>query len=299
MRIAKTVLGAVCFFALTAFVLAQPGGGPGGPGGPGRGGGPGGPGAMNPVGMLTHPEFKSELGITEEQSSQLEAVAKEISDKMQTMRDQRGGRNENMTEEQRRAAFEKMRTDGEKLRAEAQAKVESVLTPEQIKKSKVLAFQISGGLNSNRPLNANALDALELTAEQKAKIKSIEDKSREEMMAAFRELQGKSESERREAFREMRAKGEERMKKMNAEIESVLTTEQKALAAKLTEEGKEVREKFERLRNERRGERRGGERRGPEGQGEAFRPAADSWKPGQGVVPKEDARPRTGRRFGE
>lgn len=277
---------------MTAGAYAQPGGGGGPGGGPGgrRGGmGPQGPGGLRIGDLLRNEEIKTRLNLTEEQTDKLQKIAEEDRGRGRGQgrgqgqgpgqgrgqgRGQQGERPQPPSAEERARFMEEM----QKRQAERTAKINEVLNPEQRETFKVLSFQMAGGLEA-RNLGADMLDVVQLSDEQKSKIKALEAERRAEFDASYAERQrdfdrirGMPEEER-QAFREkMRTEGEERTKKFREKVKAVLTSEQLAKAEQLTEEGKSLRpERPERGR-------RGGEG-GPEGE---YRPGRDSWQPGQG-----------------
>ncbi len=264
-----TVLVAVVLLSVIA--SAQPGQGGGGRG-RGPGGGPGGPEPGAGIGMLLrNSDVKEQLGLTDEQSQKIEKIIEE----------NRGNRPQRPDGPPSPEEMEKMRAEMDKRRQETQNKVKQVLTPEQQEKAKVLVFQISGGLSSPF-VNADTLEVLSLTSEQKAKLKAIEDERGAAMREVFEKMRGlreKSEEERRKLGDEMRAKGDELRKATEQKIQAILTEEQKAKAAQLSEEGKDLREKFQQQMRDRGG--RGPRGDGPPPEGE-YRPGANSWQPGQG-----------------
>jgi hypothetical protein len=75
---------------------------------------------------------------------------------------------------------------------------------------------------------------------------------------------------------------------------AVLTADQKALAAKLTEEGKDLRDKV--LPRGGRDGGRGGERGNREGGG-GYRPGENSWRPGQGAAGNNNGEQQPRRAF--
>lgn len=286
MRAAKILTSVCVLFVMTALAFAQPGpGGPGGPGGQrgGRGfggpGGPGGPGGGG-FGMLTNnPDLKAAIGLSDEQVQKIEDMQRQFRENMPRPT----GDFRNMSQAER----DKMMTEMRKRMEDHQTQLKAVLTPEQVKKYNVVRFQVSGGLDAPGPGAADALDALDLTADQKAKIEKIRQEQFEKVRGLFGPP-GENSGQNRE---DRRAKMEELQKEMKSKVEGVLTAEQKALAAKLTEEGKELREKVMQSRRDRRGA--DGERRGD---GD-YRPGGDSWRPGQGAQ-DNDERPRDGNRRG-
>ncbi|MDR3110291.1 MAG: hypothetical protein LBU65_11500 [Planctomycetaceae bacterium] len=285
MKVYRFVMMFAIMFALTVAAFAQPGGGGGNRGGGPRGpgfGGPGGPGGFGGGGverLFTTDAVKERLKLSDEQVTKIQETFREIRE---------SGRSEvnrfpdlrNASDEERRKAFETMREEGEKRQQENTAKIEKILSPEQQNELKVVRFQISGGLEANRPLNVNDLDALNLTSDQKAKIKTALDDAGRAFREGFQQRPGQdnnlSQEERQKAFREMQERGEAIRKVTREKVEAVLTADQKALAVKLTGEGKELRDKLD-LQRGNRGGGRGGE-------GGGYRPGDNSWRPGQGAA---------------
>jgi len=278
----STALVLVAVLVLSVIASAQPGGGrgPRGPGGFGGGpGGPGGPGGGGGgIGMLLrNDDVKAQLGLSEDQIQKIEKIAEE-SRANRPQRDPNAGRPS--AEE-----MEKMRAEMEKRRQETQDKIKLILSPEQQEKVKVLGFQISGGL-SNPMVSADSLEVLNLTPDQKAKLKAIEDERGAAMREIFSQAPQRggdmSQEERQAAFEKIRAKNEELRQATEAKIQTLLTDEQKAKAAKLTEEGKELRDKvLQQMRN--RGGPQGGGGGAAAGEGGTYQPGANSWRPGQGA----------------
>lgn len=289
----RTLFSTACvLLALAMPVLAQPG--PGGPPG-GPGGGPGGPGGGRPGGgpqrggdpmfgggfglLTTNAEVKAAVGLSDEQVKKIEDLQREFRESASPP-----GNFGQMTEEERTKAFEAMR----KRMDEHQEKIKAVLTEEQLKKFNVARFQISGGLEARGPQLFQSLDALGLTAAQKAKMEEISKEMGEKMRSVF-PPPGEGERPSRE---EMQKKMSELDAEIKSKISGVLTEEQKKLAAQLTEEGKELRDS---VRQSFRDRREGGRQRGGEGE---YRPGRDSWRPGQGAGNRSEDRPRQGNRRG-
>lgn len=280
---AMLLLVAMTVLATTAY--AQPGGGRGrGPGGPG--GGPGGPG-MGPGGpgmAVLDEEFRTQLGLTEEQTQKMREAFRE------TFRPPQGGPQggprgggpgDGPRQRPTREQMDQIRADMEKRQDEMQTKIKGILSTEQFEKYRVLSFQTVGGLDSPF-LNEKLLDVVNLNDEQKAKIKAIAEerneafrKRMEENPVNWEDLRGMSEEQRRAAFEKRRTEAEEFNKQFREKMTGVLTAEQKEKAEKMTEGAKELREKMESGRRD----RRGGER----GEGREYRPGNDSWRPGQGA----------------
>lgn len=144
MRFSRTLVGIVALLLVAAMAapeaLAQPGGGRGGrdggrDGGRGPGGGSGRPsfGGFGGGDILSRDDVKQELGITEDQLKQIEearnAQRAKMGEMFQNMR--------NMSQEERVAAFTKMRDESTKA-------VESKLNASQVKRMQEISLQRSG-----------------------------------------------------------------------------------------------------------------------------------------------------------
>lgn len=293
----------VSLFALSA--MAQDG--PGGPGGPGGGrmrgmgmGGPGGPGGMDVTQIFRNDEIKSQLGLTKEQEDKLTDLLEKNREAMRERfrAGRQGGGGGERPAPPSREEMDKMRGEMDKMREEIKGKVNQILTPEQQEKVKVMRFQASGGLNAPM-LNPDSLEVLNLTEDQKAKLKAMEDARRDEFQKRMegqreRDWRGMSEEDRRKAFEELRTQGEARAKEFKDKVVALLTPDQKAKAEKLTEDGKDLHEKVMQQIRERQGNRRGGD--GPRRDGD-FRPGADSWRPGQGTQQDANGEKKNRRSF--
>ncbi|MDR3232523.1 MAG: hypothetical protein LBT46_02435 [Planctomycetaceae bacterium] len=265
-------------------VLAQPpAGGPGGGSGRGAGIGFGGPGAL-----LQNEKVKAEINLTDEQVAQL----KKVSEEFQPPRRERGGNRGEQAGPGGANPAPPSREEFEKRRTELQNKINQILKPEQLAKVQVLTFQLGGGLDSPF-LGARSLETLNLTEEQKTKIKAIEDQRGEKLRAAFQDARNLSQEEREKRRTEFEASGKE----FAQQIKAVLTPEQKTKAEQLTAEAKEVRQKLGIPEaGQRGGQQRGdGERR--ERGGDGYRPGANSWQPGQGAAGQEPQDNQPKKRF--
>ena len=271
-KMLSTVALVLCaVLVLGVIATAQPGGGRG-QGGPG-GRGPGGPGGFGGGGMLmlvNNADFKAQLGITDEQAQQITKIAEDArAATPQRPRGEGGGPPAPPSAEERAAMQQRFQ--------ETQNKIKAVLSPEQQEKAKVLVFQVAGGIAS---ANANVLEVLNLTDDQKAKLVAINEELGPQRREIFANMPGRdaSQEERQKFFTEAQAKNEALTK---PKVESILTDEQKAKAVKLTEEGKDIREKFQQqMRQRGPGGPGGGGNAG--GEGGAYQPGANSWQPGQG-----------------
>jgi len=276
--------------ALSLHAFAQPVGNQRGPGGPRQGqmNGqmPGGFG-MDRMGggnfIFRNEEAAKMLELTAEQRESIQKILEEA--RAQRPQPQQGGGTPPNPEEMRQ------RID------ELQTKINQVLKPEQQTKLNEMSFQLTNGLDSPM-LSGRTLEVLELTAEQKAKIRQISG----ERNAAFRtamqgfDFRGASQEER-EKFR---ADNEARGKTYSDQIKAVLTAEQREKAERLIAGATELREK---LGIPQPGQGRGPERGQDQGRGQRprqdgsdYRPGDGSWRPGQDV-PNSGGNPSGTSRF--
>lgn len=259
--------------ALSAGVIAQPPGG--GPRGPGMGGGPG--------DIFRNPEFVKILELTSAQSDEIQKIMQTSMEEFRAEMQRNPGTPPNPDEMRKR--FEG-----------AQQKVMEVMKPAQQTKARELTFQLTGGLDSPM-LNERTLETLELTAEQKEKIRKLSADRDAEFRTVMQGFDWRNATpEQRQKFGTDNA---ERTKKYRDQISAILTPEQKGKAEKLSAEAPALREK---LGMPAPGQMGQGQRRGqgpPSGDGQPYTPGAGSWRPGQGV-PGGDAspQPRTRQRSG-
>ena len=281
--------------ALSLNTIAQPPGGgrgPGGPGGPGFGGpgfgGPGFGGGMGPGGpgaAFTNPEFAKLLGLTPEQTDTLQKELREAGEKFR---------------EEMQGAFqpgtppnpEDMQKRLDKFLDGIEERTSKVLKPEQQTKSREVMFQLSGGLESpamGSPIGIRLLNALDVTADQKEKIRKIIADREAENRTAMEGIDFRNMTpEEREKFR---ADTDVRNKKYTGQIIALLTPEQKAKGEKLTAETPALREKLGIPAPGQPGQGRGGQ---GQGRREQQGPGDQSWRPGQTPPPGQGAPPPRG-----
>lgn len=176
-------------------------------GGPGGGRGQGGPGGMmgRGGGLLTRPEVKTELKITDAQSKKLEAALRPPTG--QQGGGQRGPGGFDQAEMQKR-------------NAERDAKIKGVLNATQYKRYHELRLQQSGPSALADPTVAAKVG---VTKAQQDKIRAIQTKSMEAMRAQF---QGGGAGERPDMDK-MRAAFEKARKDTETKILATLTAAQK------------------------------------------------------------------------
>ena len=180
---------------------ARGGGGPGGPGGPGGrssfGGGMMGGGGM--ASLLTLKEVREELKMDEDQNKECETYSKEVMEEMRSSMAAmfgggaggpggggRGGRGGGGPGGPGGGAaggmdFTKIREAGAAMQEKSEAKLADILNPEQMDRLVGLYIQRDGVRTLNSKIIATRL---EVTADQKAKLKEQETNAMEEMRAA-------------------------------------------------------------------------------------------------------------------
>jgi Spy/CpxP family protein refolding chaperone len=147
--------------------------------------------------LLGQKSVQEELKLSDEQVKQVKELTDKQREAFQGLRD--------LSQEERRTKIQELG----KSNNEAIAKM---LKPQQLKRVKQIALQRQGAAAVN---NEEVSKALNITADQKEKIRDIQTKAREEM-------QGLGFDE------EARKKRQEVMKAMNDKITGVLTAEQKS-----------------------------------------------------------------------
>jgi hypothetical protein len=181
-----------------------------------RRGGRGGPGGGGIGFLLTNESVQKELKLEPEQVDKIkDAVAKireKHADDRQKLQDLQG--------EERRTEAQKL---NQTINKETTAAVSGILKPEQTKRLKQIQLQTQGTQAFSSP---EVQQALNLTTEQKEKIKTISDDTQKEM----RELRGGGGGGGRANFEKIAAL----RKEANDKVQAVLTDEQKAKWKELT-----------------------------------------------------------------
>ena len=224
------LMGLVTVLLLAGLVIAQEGDKKGrrGRGGFGRGRGMMRMGGLpDAAGLLLLPKVREELDLVEEQIADLKKLG-------ESMRPQ--GRRERpnfreMSEEQRREFFEKMRKEREKRMAELNAKIKEMLMPEQWERLQQIRIQ-AGGVRAF--LSQELQQKLKITEEQVEKIRTTLQQHfqdmREQIRSAF-------QSGNRENLRETFAKAQ---KEVMEKVLGLLSDSQRETYKKLTGEPFEV-----------------------------------------------------------
>lgn len=186
--------------ALAMGAFAQRGGGFGQRGGFGNG----------PLQLVNRDDVKDELKITADQTTKLQELQEKQRSEMRDARQNMGGGGFN------EETMKKMAELQAKLAGEASKELDTILTPDQNKRLKELVFQRSGYSIVN---NALYQDELGVTADQKAKLATLQQQQMEAMRGLFTN-QDMSREERQAAF-------EKNNKIMQDEIAKILTDDQK------------------------------------------------------------------------
>ena len=162
-------LGVVAALAVAANLQAQ------GPGG--RGGMMGGQrGSL--LMLLQNEQVQKEIELVADQKEKITALATETREAMRA----KMGDMSNLSQEERRTKMEGMRKEMEEEAAKTQKKVEGILLPKQLERIKQIQLQVQGAMAL---ANAEVAKALALTDDQQAKIKTINDDSRNAMRDMF------------------------------------------------------------------------------------------------------------------
>jgi Spy/CpxP family protein refolding chaperone len=158
--------------------------------------------------LLSQKSVQEELKLTEEQIKKVQETQTKQRESFQGL--------QQLSQDERREKFQALAKDNEKV-------VKDILKPDQVKRLKQISLQQRGLQAVNDPEVATALN---LTEEQKAKVKSMQEENR----TAARDLrQGGNRDEARTKLQEMRKANEEK-------IQTLLTSEQKAKWKELTGE---------------------------------------------------------------
>jgi hypothetical protein len=179
-----------------------------------------------------------------------------------------------MTAEERAAlaAQQRQRT------TEMRASIGRVLSAEELKKFKEIYFQANNGMNAPQ-LNEWLLDAVALTADQKEKItKLVADRAAEARPGAGAPGGGGPQRTQEERAAQRTAM-QERNTKFVADVNAILTAEQKTKAAQLTEGAAALRTTLGIGQPGQRGQ--GGGAQGGGAPGGGFVPGQGAWQPGQ------------------
>jgi Spy/CpxP family protein refolding chaperone len=189
----------------------------------GFGGGPGGPGPMSKLMLLGSEQVRKELKVTDEQKTKIDeaqAAARE------RLRGQFGNFQDfqNLTQEEREKRFAEFRERGMKAVNEDNAKVETILSGEQVTRLNEISLQIRGVAAL---AEEGVTKELNLTEDQKQKIQSAFQSQRTKQEELFRGVRDIPAEEREQKFAEMREKNDQLRKETESTVLGVLTAEQK------------------------------------------------------------------------
>jgi len=240
-------------------------------------GGPGGMGMGGPGAFFRNPEFIKMLELTPAQTEEIQEVIQSSMEELRTQMQDRVQRNPGTPPNpaEMRQRFEGM-----------QDKITGVLKPAQQTKAWELAFQLTGGLDSP-VLNDRTLETLDLTADQKEKVRKLVAERDAEFGTVMQGFDWRGATpEQREKFR---SDNEGRTKKYTDQIKALLTAEQKGKAEKLSTDAPALREKLGMPAPGQMGQRRG--QQGGQSGSQPYTPGANSWRPGQEVPGAADTAP--------
>ena len=282
-------VAAITVFALSLNAIAQPGGQ--GAQGPRQGGGAFGQmgGATTPAQLLRNAEVVKMLTLTESQTTALNEVfpqrgqgagggqGRGADGGQGVPRAQgQGGAGGAMTAEQRA----EMETRQAQRTTAMWAGINRVLNAEQQTKFKEIYFQANNGMNAMQ-LDAWMLAAVNLTPQQKEAIDKLVADRR---AAAPQGGPGGGQQMTQEERQAQRTAMQERNEKFVADVNAVLTTEQKAKAQTLTEGAAALRTTLGIPAAGQGGQRgQSGQGGGGAGGGGGFVPGQGAWQPGQGA----------------
>ena len=174
-------------------------------------------GGSNKSRLLRSEQVQTELKLTDEQKSKINAILEES--RPQGREGFGGNREEfrNLSQEERQKRFQEMAETARKRNAEVEQKLEGALDVDQVKRMNEISIQQRGlGALSDDEVAAD----LKLTDAQKTKIREINEANREKMREMFTGGRGQGGEDNRARFQELRTNTEK-------QIMDVLTAEQK------------------------------------------------------------------------
>ncbi len=230
-RIATVLAIVLVFLAVDSIAQAQDRGRGRRGGGGGFGGGFGGSrGAGVEAGSLLRSEqVQAELKLSEDQLAEISALTEKARE--QVRESFRGFRD--LSDDERRAKGEELRSKQQELQADMRKQLEKVLSAEQVKRLDEISLQVRG----MRALADSAIRSkLSITEEQKQGIDDIVQAQRDmmrELFGGMRELRDLDNDERAAKFAELREKGEELASETEAAVLELLTEEQRRSFAEM------------------------------------------------------------------
>ncbi|MEO2049906.1 MAG: hypothetical protein ABGX16_25380 [Pirellulales bacterium] len=181
-------------------------------------------GGMDAASLLRNEQVQTELKLSESQLAELKTFAEKARDQARELFS--GLRD--LSEDERRAKFEEMRSKRDELQAEAQKQLAKVLNETQVKRLDEITLQVRGiAALSDSKISGK----LSLSDEQQKSIKDVLESQREmqrEMYGSMRELRDLDREARTAKFDELRKKGKELTKEAKAAVLELLSKEQLA-----------------------------------------------------------------------
>jgi hypothetical protein len=178
-------------------------------GGPGGRGGMMGGGAMMLSGLVQNEQVQKELELVDDQKTKITELVAQQRTAMQAFFQS----SQDLSQEERQAKMQQMGDDFQK-------KLADILLPKQMERLKQIQVQAEG---PRAFTNADVVKALNLTDDQKSKIKTISDEAQTKAQDAVQGLNGQ----------ERRAKMQELDKDLAEKLAAVLTADQTAQLEKL------------------------------------------------------------------
>jgi Spy/CpxP family protein refolding chaperone len=192
--------------------MAQRGRGGRGQGGGGFGGGGfGGPGGGGRLAILMNEDTQRDLDVVEDQVSKLRELQQDMRDDMRSAFEGL----QDLSDEERREAFQKMRSKMETITADYDKKIDEVLLPAQREKLNELFLERTVRFQGVAGLSNDAVGkALGLTEEQRKALREKAEKVQEELQEKIAKLREESEEE---ILSVLPAEQREKVKKIAAE----------------------------------------------------------------------------------
>lgn len=223
---------------LVTAVIAQPPGG--GRGGAGRGA----PMMFSRAQLLRSEDVQAEIRIGDGQAATITAALEAFREERDASRPDFGSFRD-MSEEDRRKAFEKMQKDAEALNKKTDEVLNALLEPEQVERLDQIMVQVQLRMAPSAALKSPEMrDKLNITDEQVTKLDDLEKEAEEARRKRFEEMRagGREQADgQRPDFRAMMEKAREEMEKareaQNAKIMGVLNETQRNKLAEI--KGKE------------------------------------------------------------
>jgi Spy/CpxP family protein refolding chaperone len=178
---------------VAGLALAQPPAGgppPGGPpfGGPGGPGGPGGFFGGGIAGLVQMPEVQREVELTDDQKTELGKLRNEIRDQIRNqMQDSFNGMRD-LSDEERQARIDQIRTQMDTIRKDVEAKLQKVLLPNQFDRLKQIDLQSRVQREGAAALTSGELaDQLGLTDEQREQLQQKSEQVQQDLQTKIRQ----------------------------------------------------------------------------------------------------------------